>query len=347
MIAQKAVRHNEEATNNPMTASKAGIKTLLKVKVEYLLPSQTWAQEGKAGAGLLWQGEASHCWEYDGDHRGSMMMGSEVSCSLREHLNMSAADLLQQPPACEAGIITSTMTTIRDMGVATDELANHDDFPVLNSMKQSTEASPSTPKSSPKKRTAPSTTNSTASQPAKKRATSSPPAKAEDSEITAAAQALLAVAEPAVLKPKRSSPKTKKTAAPSKTAEEWDAETPCPSTQATADTSATTPPSKALRKKGSSPKKSGSDEQLTVHGTPRKRSATKGDLATPRGIPKCWEEAGEADRMLFSMKEEGRDWASIRAQWKVVTGEDTGARYKKTLPFKSIMGKALLPFISL
>ena len=59
----------------------------------------------------------------------------------------------------------------------------------------------------------------------------------------------------------------------------------------------------------------------------RKRAAPKDGIAAPKGIPKSWEEAGPADRMLYKMKEEGKDWASIRKVWKDMTGQDTASRY--------------------
>lgn len=59
----------------------------------------------------------------------------------------------------------------------------------------------------------------------------------------------------------------------------------------------------------------------------RKRAAptteNNGNRAAPKsGIPKSWEDAGAADRMLYEMKEEGSDWKSIRQAWMDLTGED-------------------------
>ena len=62
---------------------------------------------------------------------------------------------------------------------------------------------------------------------------------------------------------------------------------------------------------------------------PRKRAAPKNSVATPRGIPSSWESASEADKLLVRMKDEGKDWVSIRAAWKAATGEDTA---QSTLP---------------
>lgn len=42
-----------------------------------------------------------------------------------------------------------------------------------------------------------------------------------------------------------------------------------------------------------------------------------------------WEEVGPEDRMLFTMKEAGESWQSIREAWKGLTGTETG---KSTLP---------------
>ena len=66
---------------------------------------------------------------------------------------------------------------------------------------------------------------------------------------------------------------------------------------------------------------------MTVHNTPRKRQAPKKEVVAPRGIPSSWDEAGEADRMLVTMKEKGEGWSEIRTAWKAVTGQDTASRY--------------------
>ena len=86
----------------------------------------------------------------------------------------------------------------------------------------------------------------------------------------------------------------------------------------------------------SSPTKSPAKEAITARNTPRKRSAPKGAVAAARCIPSSWDNADNADKMLVSMKEEGKDWATIRTAWKEATGQETGNRYvlqKNTLVF--------------
>ena len=78
---------------------------------------------------------------------------------------------------------------------------------------------------------------------------------------------------------------------------------------------------------GTSPSKKGSKTPKTPTSAGRKHTApTNSNTASPRGIPKSWKEAGEADRNLYKMRDEGKDWSSIRKMWKDVTGEDTAAR---------------------
>ncbi|KAL9103048.1 MAG: hypothetical protein Q9163_001878 [Psora crenata] len=270
---------------------------------------------------------------------------------------MSTAAVLQPSPVFDGSKIACAGPGI---GGSVDELATNNDIPSFNGTvnhEQYNEQEPNaeaniatTETSASRKRIAPATPPMTPSQPAKKRVTAknttpSTTIDAEDAEINSAAEVLLAVAEPATPKTKKSPTKPKKTKSPSKTAEEWDAE-PSPSSSSSFSSSASattiatasqdgegaTAAVKSPRKKGpaSSPKNKkksnvGGAENLTAQGNPRKRSSVKGEWATPRGIPKSWDEAGEADRMLFAMKEEGKDWASIRAAWKVITGEETGA----------------------
>ena len=66
---------------------------------------------------------------------------------------------------------------------------------------------------------------------------------------------------------------------------------------------------------------------MTVHNPPRKRQAPKKGIVAPRGIPSSWDEAGDADRMLVTMKEKGEGWSDIRATWKAMTGQETASRY--------------------
>lgn len=63
-------------------------------------------------------------------------------------------------------------------------------------------------------------------------------------------------------------------------------------------------------------------------GKPRQRAApVAGKVGSSMAIPRSFEEAGPADRMLVSMKDEGKDWASIRRAWQTMTGQETGARF--------------------
>jgi len=65
---------------------------------------------------------------------------------------------------------------------------------------------------------------------------------------------------------------------------------------------------------------------VNVRGTPRKRQAPKEKAASPVKIPNSWEEADAADRMLVTMKDEGKSWDDIRKTWKTMTDQDTAAR---------------------
>lgn len=66
---------------------------------------------------------------------------------------------------------------------------------------------------------------------------------------------------------------------------------------------------------------------ITVRNTPRKRNAPKTALAPGRGIPQSWDTADAADRMLVTMKEQGKDWPTIREAWKIMTGSEVADRY--------------------
>lgn len=74
---------------------------------------------------------------------------------------------------------------------------------------------------------------------------------------------------------------------------------------------------------------SGGEETEAGEGNARKRNAPAGSIAPPRGIPKSWDEAEEADRLLVTMKEDGKAWDEIRKMWKEQTGQDTA---NSTLP---------------
>lgn len=60
-------------------------------------------------------------------------------------------------------------------------------------------------------------------------------------------------------------------------------------------------------------------------------------------MPTSWAEAGAADRMLVSMRDNGDDWAKIRKQWKEVTGSDTAA---STLPTRYSRLKASMTVLA-
>ena len=72
---------------------------------------------------------------------------------------------------------------------------------------------------------------------------------------------------------------------------------------------------------------------------PKASVATEGISRRPAKINKAktgilpthtsWAEAGEADRMLVTLRDNGENWAKIREQWKEMTGLDTAA---STLP---------------
>lgn len=65
---------------------------------------------------------------------------------------------------------------------------------------------------------------------------------------------------------------------------------------------------------------------LTTKSTPRKRNAPKGGIADQRGIPSSWEEADDADKMIFTLKSQGAPWAVIREKWTAITGIETAPR---------------------
>ncbi|KAI9696772.1 MAG: hypothetical protein M1836_005134 [Candelina mexicana] len=63
--------------------------------------------------------------------------------------------------------------------------------------------------------------------------------------------------------------------------------------------------------------------------TPRKRRAPTKPQTAGRSISTKLEDASKEDKMLISMKDNGKSWAEIRKAWKEMTGEDTG---NSTLP---------------
>ncbi|KAL9101604.1 MAG: hypothetical protein Q9187_009222, partial [Circinaria calcarea] len=71
-------------------------------------------------------------------------------------------------------------------------------------------------------------------------------------------------------------------------------------------------------------------EEVDVgEGSSHKHTAPTGTIAAPRSIPKSWNDATEADRELYNMKEAGKGWEEIRKMWKEKTGQDAAA---STLP---------------
>lgn len=56
-------------------------------------------------------------------------------------------------------------------------------------------------------------------------------------------------------------------------------------------------------------------------------------------IPISWAEAGVADRMLVTSRDNGENWAKIRKEWKEMTGLDTAA---STLPVRYSRLKAIM-----
>lgn len=146
--------------------------------------------------------------------------------------------------------------------------------------------------------------------------------KKEESDLHRDAARLLAFANPVTHTKKGTTIKAEEQA---KTAEEWDTEatiTDKSSESPTNGKSSTTNTSVSPIK---TPKKA-YDQNITVRDTPRKRQAPKAILATPKSIPASWDTAELADKMLVTMKEEGKDWATIRAAWKEETGQDTAPR---------------------
>ena len=88
-------------------------------------------------------------------------------------------------------------------------------------------------------------------------------------------------------------------------------------------TSPTTTPKNKKQKKAD-PKASVATEEILT--PPPKNSKAKTGFVP---MPSSWAEAGVADRMLVTMRENGDDWAKIRKQWKEMTGLVTAA---STLP---------------
>ena len=99
--------------------------------------------------------------------------------------------------------------------------------------------------------------------------------------------------------------------------------------------SATIPTAKTINKeqKKKNPKASVATEGIS---RPAKMNKAKtGSLP----IPTSWAEAGVADRMLVTLRDNGDNWAKIRKQWKEMTGLDTAA---STLPVRYSRLKAIM-----
>lgn len=190
----------------------------------------------------------------------------------------------------------------------------------------------------PKKRVAAAAANDDSSQPTKKRSPVKKASAATHGDAT----------ESATTSKKRASPKKKDAAVVKVKAEDGEPDgesdgeteglepvTPKKGKRATAkgkaakannDVDANGGSAESTDKSVSPTKGNGALEGMTVHNTARKRQAPKKDVAPPRGIPSSWDEAGDADRMLVTMKEKGEGWAEIRTAWKEATGQDTAAR---------------------
>ena len=187
----------------------------------------------------------------------------------------------------------------------------------------------------PKKRATAAAANDESSQPAKKRS----PVKKATAATTGDAVISTTPSK------KRASPKKKDVAIVKVNAEngETDGETEglepvtpkkgkrapakAKATKADNDVDANVGSTESTDKSASPTKGNGVVGGTTVHNTARKRQAPKKDVAAPRGIPTSWDEAGDADRMLVTMKEQGEGWAEIRAAWKEATRQDTASRY--------------------
>lgn len=86
--------------------------------------------------------------------------------------------------------------------------------------------------------------------------------------------------------------------------------------------------------------KPSADKEEIISTPPLKNRKTK---ISSLAMPTSWAEAGAADRMLVSMRDNGDDWAKIRKQWKEVTGSDTAA---STLPTRYSRLKASMTVLA-
>ncbi|KAK5700767.1 hypothetical protein LTR97_005284 [Elasticomyces elasticus] len=104
-----------------------------------------------------------------------------------------------------------------------------------------------------------------------------------------------------------------------------------------------TPAKKATPKKRSAAKVSKADDEnddstddespkKKVKGTPakdRQRKAPPSKPASARTIGRSYEECSEEDKALIDMRDAGKSWTEIRAEWEKLTGDKTG---QSTLP---------------
>ncbi|KAK5720514.1 hypothetical protein LTR17_014915 [Elasticomyces elasticus] len=104
-----------------------------------------------------------------------------------------------------------------------------------------------------------------------------------------------------------------------------------------------TPAKKATPKKRSAAKVSKTDDEnddsaddespkKKAKGTPakdRQRKAPPSKPASARTIGRSYEECSEEDKALIDMRDAGKSWTEIRAEWEKLTGDKTG---QSTLP---------------
>ncbi|KAI5368264.1 hypothetical protein Slin15195_G033970 [Septoria linicola] len=67
----------------------------------------------------------------------------------------------------------------------------------------------------------------------------------------------------------------------------------------------------------------------TLSSRPKQTRTYKGKTAAARPIPRTYEECDEADKMLIEWRDQKKEWAPIKVEWKRLTGEGTA---QSTLP---------------
>ena len=65
---------------------------------------------------------------------------------------------------------------------------------------------------------------------------------------------------------------------------------------------------------------------MTVRNTPRRRALPTTTIASARGIPASWDQADDADRLLVTMKEDGKSWKEITTAYANITGKNVMPR---------------------